>query len=63
MRFIPFIILGLVQLYVIVEAASTRSPNVMSRWAWVLISIFLPVISAILWFAGGRPRRLRDEFR
>jgi hypothetical protein len=61
MRFIPYVIAFMVQLYVIVEAAGTPAPRLMSRWAWVLMSIFVPVLSAILWFVGGRPRRHPDD--
>lgn len=53
------VILILVQLYAFTEAASTPKPRLMPRWAWVLVTGFVPAIGAALWFAVGRPRRGR----
>jgi hypothetical protein len=60
MRFLPYIVIALVQLYVIVEASGTRFPRLMPRWAWTVFSIMVPVISAVLWFVSGRPRAERQ---
>jgi hypothetical protein len=56
MRFIPYIVLFVVQLYAFVEAASVKFPRLMPRWSWMLVTFFVPVIGAILWFFGGRPK-------
>ncbi len=61
MRFIPYIVVFMVQLFVIVEVAGTPYPRLMPRWAWLLIAVFMPIISAILWFTGGRPKRRPDD--
>ena len=61
MRFIPYIVAFMVQLFVIVEVAGTRNPRLMPRWAWLLIAVFVPVISALLWFTAGRPKRRLDD--
>jgi hypothetical protein len=59
MRFIPYIAVFLLQLYAIVEATSIRFPRLMPRWSWLLVTVFVPVIGAILWFFGGRPKATR----
>lgn len=47
-------------LYFIVEASMTRNPSVLPRYAWVLITIFLPGLGTLLWIAFGRHRRSRS---
>jgi hypothetical protein len=57
---IRFVLIGIAvgfQIYALVEAAGTKSPRTMSRWAWVLITGVLPILGPILWFWGGRPTR------
>ena len=55
---ILFVLLVLVlpTLYAIVDASLTRSPNALPRYAWVLLTIFLPIVGPLLWFIVGRPR-------
>jgi hypothetical protein len=57
---IRFVLIGIAvgfQIYALVEAAGTKSPRTMSRWAWVLITGVVPILGPILWFWGGRPTR------
>jgi len=56
-RIWAIVILVLIQLYTFVEAISTPQPRVMPRWAWVIITGFVPAIGMVLWFTVGRPRR------
>ena len=48
-------------LYFLVEAALTRNPNLLPRYAWVLLSLLLPGIGMILWVLIGRQRRPRSS--
>lgn len=43
-------------LYALVDATLTRSPNALPRYAWVFLTIFLPLAGPLLWFVVGRPR-------
>jgi len=56
MRYVLMLIPVAVQLLAIYEAALTRKPNFMPRYAWVLFTLTIPVISAALWFVLGRVR-------
>jgi hypothetical protein len=51
-----FLIASLIffQLYAIVESASTLKPRLMPRWAWVVVTVTIPLIGPILWFMSGR---------
>ncbi|MHB0929557.1 MAG: PLDc N-terminal domain-containing protein [Candidatus Nanopelagicales bacterium] len=60
MRTLFFFILVAVWLYFIVEASMTRNPNVLPRYAWVLLTLFLPGVGTLLWFVFGRQRRIRS---
>lgn len=62
-RVAPFILLGALQLWVIVESMVTEQPRLMPRWSWVLLNLFVPVFSAVLWFTSGRPRKFRGRDR
>ena len=44
-------------LYCIVEASLTRNPNLLPRYAWVLLTLLLPGVGSLLWFFFGRHRR------
>lgn len=57
LRYAAIGLLVLVQIYSVFEAAGTRSPRLMPRWAWVLVTLVVPVIGPALWFGGGRPPR------
>jgi len=59
-RFLPAFVLACIWLYFIVEASMTRNPSVLPRYAWVLITIFLPGVGTLLWIAFGRQRRGRS---
>ena len=50
-------IIVLVQLYALMEAAVTPAPRLMPRWAWVIVTGFVPVVGTLMWFFLGRPRR------
>lgn len=56
-RIWAIVILILIQLYTFIEAIATPQPRVMPRWAWVLVTGFVPAIGMVLWFTLGRPRR------
>ena len=56
-RYAVIALLVAAQVWVIIEAANTRSPRLMPRWSWVLLTVFVPVVSMVLWFVAGRPRR------
>ena len=53
------VFLILVQLYAFVEAITTPQPRVMPRWAWVIVTGFVPAVGVLFWFIFGRPRRIR----
>lgn len=59
LKFAFFFALVCTWLYFIVEAAMTRNPSVLPRYAWVLLTIFLPGVGTLLWIAFGRVRRGR----
>ncbi len=44
-------------LYFVIEAVLTRNPNVLPRYAWVLLTALLPGVGTALWFLFGRVRR------
>lgn len=58
-RVLLVIALVAIWLYFIVEASMTRHPNVLPRYAWVLITLLLPGVGTALWFFFGRVRRRR----
>lgn len=49
-----------IYLYAVVEAALTRNPNVLPRYAWVLVTLLLPGVGTLLWLLAGRRRRARS---
>ncbi len=57
MRTLFFFVLAAVWLYFIVEAAMTRNPNVLPRYAWVLLTMLLPGVGTLLWVVFGSRRR------
>ena len=58
LRILFFLALFFVYLYAVVEASMTRAPNVLPRYAWVLLTLLLPGIGTLLWlFVGRRQRR------
>ncbi|MHB0928191.1 MAG: PLDc N-terminal domain-containing protein [Candidatus Nanopelagicales bacterium] len=59
MRTLLFFVLAAVWLYFIVEASMTRNPNLLPRYAWVLLTLLLPGLGTLLWFVFGRQRRIR----
>lgn len=54
LRILFFLALFFVYLYAVVEAAQTRGPNVLPRYAWVLLTLLLPGVGTLLWFFFGR---------
>lgn len=56
-KFILLFALVCAWLYFIVEASMTRNPNVLPRYAWVLLTLFLPGVGTLLWIVFGRHRR------
>lgn len=44
-------------IYALVEVIGSSRSRVMPRWAWALVTLLVPVIGPVLWFAGGRPQR------
>lgn len=44
-------------LYFVVEAAMTRNPRLLPRYAWVLLTMFAPGFGTLLWLFFGRTRR------
>lgn len=54
LRVLFFLALFFIYLYAIVEAAQTRNPNVLPRYAWVLLTLLLPGVGTVLWFFAGR---------
>ena len=56
-RFLPIAILVIAQVWALVEAANTPAPRLLPRWSWVLLTLFVPVVSSVLWFVAGRPRK------
>lgn len=53
-RVLLILALFFVYLYAVLEAAQTRSPNVLPRYAWVLLTLLLPGVGTLLWFFVGR---------
>jgi hypothetical protein len=49
--------IGLVQLYAFIESIIEPGPRTMPRWAWVVVTGFVPVVGTFMWFFLGRPRR------
>lgn len=58
LRVVLYLAVFFVYLYAVVEASQTRSPSVLPRYAWVLLTLLLPGVGTVLWFFFGR-RRLR----
>jgi hypothetical protein len=62
---VPRLIIGLVvvvvvvTVYTVIDCAMSAGSRVrgIPKWAWLLVTLLLPVIGAILWYAVGRPRR------
>ena len=44
-------------LYFVIEASMTRSPRLMPRYAWVLLTALAPGVGTLLWLVFGRARR------
>lgn len=57
MRTLSFFVLVAVWLYFIVEASLTRNPNMLPRYAWVLLTMLLPGVGTLLWYVFGRRRQ------
>lgn len=57
LRILFILALFFIYLYAVVEAAQTRTPNVLPRYAWVLLTILLPGVGTLLWFFFGRRQR------
>jgi hypothetical protein len=54
LRILFFLALFFIYLYAVIEAAQTRAPNKLPRYAWVLLTMLLPGVGTILWFFFGR---------
>lgn len=59
-RFLFIFVLVCIWLYFIVEASMTHNPSVLPRYAWVLLTLFLPGVGTLLWIFFGRVRRRRS---
>lgn len=56
-RVLPFIIIGLVMIYAVIEVAQADGDRVrfMPKWMWAVAVICLPLVGALAWFLAGRP--------
>ena len=54
LRILFFLALFFIYLYAVIEVAQTRGPNVLLRYAWVLLTLMLPGLGTLLWFFFGK---------
>lgn len=56
-RLLPWVILGLLMIYCVVEVAQSNPLRVrlMPRWLWAVSVICLPGLGAVAWLLFGRP--------
>lgn len=56
-RVLPWVLLGLLMVYCVVEVAQSDAMRVrlMPRWLWAVTVICLPGLGAIAWLLLGRP--------
>ena len=57
-RVLPFILIGVLMIYCLVEVAQADSERVRHapRWLWAAAIIVLPGVGAVAWLILGRPR-------
>lgn len=58
-RGLPFLIVGVLMIYCLIEAISTDESVVrnLPKVAWVLLILFFPLVGSIAWLVAGRPQR------